>query len=41
MDVLDKVSEDKQFRNLVANNDRKGAAELLRALSSLGRNATI
>lgn len=31
MDVLDKVSEDKQFRNLVAKNDRKGAADLLRS----------
>lgn len=31
MDVLDKVSDDKQFRNLVAKNDRKGAANLLRA----------
>lgn len=31
MDALDKVSEDKQFRNLVANNDRKGAAQLLKA----------
>ncbi|MEA9356318.1 hypothetical protein SHI21_08900 [Bacteriovorax sp. PP10] len=31
MDILDKVSEDKQFRNLVAKNDRKGAADLIRS----------
>jgi hypothetical protein len=31
MDVLDKVSDDQQFRNLVAKNDRKGAAKLLRS----------
>lgn len=31
MDTLDTVSEDKQFRNLVAKNDRKGAAALLRS----------
>jgi hypothetical protein len=31
MDALDKVSDDQQFRNLVAKNDRKGAAELLRS----------
>ena len=31
MDALDKASEDKQFRNLVAKNDRKGAADLLRS----------
>ncbi|MEA9356317.1 hypothetical protein SHI21_08895 [Bacteriovorax sp. PP10] len=30
MDVLDKVSEDQQFRTLIAKNDRKGAAKLLR-----------
>lgn len=30
MDVLDKVSDDKQFRSLVAKNDRKGAAALLK-----------
>ncbi len=30
MDVLDKVADDEQFRNLVAKNDRKGAAALLR-----------
>lgn len=30
MDVLDKVADDEQFRNLVAKNDRKGAASLLR-----------
>lgn len=31
MDALDKVSEDQQFRNLVAKNDRKGAVKLLRS----------
>lgn len=31
MDTLDKASDDKQFRNLVAKNDRKGASELLRS----------
>lgn len=31
MDMLDKVSDDQQFRNLVAKNDRKGAADLLRS----------
>lgn len=31
MDALDKASEDGQFRNLVAKNDRKGAAKLLRS----------
>lgn len=30
MDVLDKVADDEQFRSLVAKNDRKGAAKLLR-----------
>ena len=30
MDALDKASDDGQFRNLVAKNDRKGAAALLR-----------
>ncbi|MEA9356316.1 hypothetical protein SHI21_08890 [Bacteriovorax sp. PP10] len=31
MDALDKVSDDQQFRNLIARNDRKGAAKLLRS----------
>ncbi len=31
MDALDKASDDGQFRNLVARNDRKGAAKLLRS----------
>jgi hypothetical protein len=31
MDALDKVSDSEQFRTLVAKNDRKGAAKLLRA----------
>lgn len=31
MDALDKISEDQQFRNLVAKNDRKGAVKLLRS----------
>ena len=30
MDALDKASDDQQFRNLVAKNDRKGTAALLR-----------
>ena len=30
MDALDKAKDSEQFRNLVAKNDRKGAAELLR-----------
>ena len=30
MDALDKATDDKQFRTLVAKNDRKGAAALLR-----------
>nr|BDT28892.1 hypothetical protein BHI3_23580 [Bacteriovorax sp. HI3] len=30
MDALDKASDDQQFRALVAKNDRKGAADLLR-----------
>ena len=30
MDALDKAADDQQFRNLVAKNDRKGAAALLR-----------
>lgn len=31
MDALDKAADDGQFRNLVAQNDRKGAAKLLRS----------
>lgn len=31
MNALDKASDDKQFKNLVAKNDRKGTAELIRS----------
>lgn len=31
MDALDKATDNQQFRTLVANNDRKGAAKLIRA----------
>ncbi|MBC7430163.1 MAG: hypothetical protein H7336_16235 [Bacteriovorax sp.] len=31
MDALDKAADDEQFRSLVAKNDRKGAAKLLRS----------
>ncbi len=31
MDSLDKLPDNEQFRNLVAKNDRKGAAELIRS----------
>lgn len=30
MDILDKLSEDKQLKALIAKNDRKGSAELIR-----------
>lgn len=30
IDVLDKVSEDQQFKTLIANNDRKGVSKLLK-----------